>query len=205
MEGGCGTGRSAGELTRLLQAWSSGDDAARDAVVPLLYSELRRRAAALLRHEGRFHTFSPTDLANEAYLRIARQASGWRNREQFFAIAARLMRRILVDHARARKAAKRGRALRVTLVEGMVAAPPPEVDLIELDDALAELAARDERQAQLVELRFFGGLSHDESASAMGMSTSTAKREWAMAKAWLYRRMSESMREPSRRSGRHGR
>lgn len=192
---------SSGELTRLLQSWSSGDESARDAVVPLLYSELRRRAAALLKQEGRAHTFSPTDLANEAYLRIVRQMTHWKNREQFFAVAAKLMRRILVDHARARKAAKRGRALRVTFVEGLVAAATPEpVDLVELDEALAELAHLDARQEQLVELRFFGGLSHDESAAAMGISTSTAKREWAMAKAWLYRRISESMRA----SGRHG-
>jgi RNA polymerase sigma factor (TIGR02999 family) len=185
--------QSGGELTRLLKAWSDGDGSARDAVVPLLYSELRHRAAALLRQEGRAHTFSPTDLANETYLRIVRQTARWQNREQFFAVAARLMRRILVDHARARKALKRGRALRVTLVEGKVAAPPEPVDLVELDEALSELALRDARQAQLVELRFFGGLSHDESASAMGISASTAKREWAMAKAWLYRRISESM------------
>jgi RNA polymerase sigma factor (TIGR02999 family) len=178
-------------LTSLLQSWSSGDESARDAVVPLLYSELRYRAAGLLKHEGRVHTFSPTELANETYLRIARQTTHWRNRDQFFAVAARLMRRILVDHARARKAAKRGRALRVTLVEDVVAAPPEPVDLVNLDEALAELADLDARQAQLVELRFFGGLSHEETAAALGISTSTVKREWAMAKAWLYRRLSE--------------
>ena len=181
--------RQEGDLTRLLQAWSKGDDTARDAVVPLLYAELRGRAAGILRQEGRIHTFSPTDLANETYLRIVRQTTEWRNRDQFFGVAARLMRRILVDHARARKAEKRGRALKVTLVEGSVAAPPEPVDLIELDEALAELALLDERQARLVELRFFGGLSHKESASAMEISPSTAKREWAMAKAWLYRRV----------------
>jgi RNA polymerase sigma factor (TIGR02999 family) len=189
-------------MTRLLQAWSGGDDSARDAVVPLLYSELRHRAAALLRQEGRAHTFSPTDLAHETYLRIARQTAEWRNRDQFFGVAARMMRRILVDHARARKAAKRGRALKVTLVEGRVAAPPEPVDLVELDEALKELAVLDERQAQLVELRFFGGLSYDESASAMGISTSTAKREWAMAKAWLYRRITQSARPDSSRASR---
>jgi RNA polymerase sigma factor (TIGR02999 family) len=193
---------SSGELTRLLQSWSGGDESARDAVVPLLYSELRRRAAALLKQEGRAHTFSPTDLANEAYLRIVRQTTHWKNRDQFFAVAARLMRRILVDHARARKAVKRGGALKVTLVEGLVAAPPEPVDLVELDEALKELAVLDERQAQLVELRFFGGLSYDESASAMGISTSTAKREWAMAKAWLYRRITESARPDSSRASR---
>jgi RNA polymerase sigma factor (TIGR02999 family) len=188
-------------LTRLLRSWSSGDESARDAVVPLLYSELRRRAAALLKQEGRPHTFSPTDLANEAYLRIVRQTTHWKNRDQFFAVAAKLMRRILVDHARARKAEKRGRALRVTLVEERLAAPAPEpVDLVEVNDALAELAHIDARQAQLVELRFFGGLTHLESASVLGISPSTAKREWAMAKAWLYRRISESVRA----SGRHG-
>jgi RNA polymerase sigma factor (TIGR02999 family) len=185
-------------LTALLRSWSSGDESARDAVVPLLYAELRHRAAALLKKEGRAHTFSPTDLAHEAYLRIARQTAEWRNREQFFAVAARLMRRILVDHARARKASKRGRALRVTLVDDVMAAPLRPVDLVELDEALAELARLDARQAQLVELRFFGGLSHDESASALGISSSTAKREWAMAKAWLYRRIVQS---PGRASG----
>jgi RNA polymerase sigma factor (TIGR02999 family) len=192
-------------LTRLLQSWSSGDESARDAVVPLLYSELKRRAAGLLKREGRAHTFSPTDLAHEAYLRIARQTTHWQNREQFFGVAARLMRRILVDHARARKAAKRGRALRVTLVEGLVAAAPPEpVDLVELDEALADLAVLDPREAQIVELRFFGGLSHEETASVLGISTSTAKREWVMAKAWLYRRISESRERPSPRpSGRN--
>jgi RNA polymerase sigma factor (TIGR02999 family) len=185
-------------LTSLLQSWSSGDESARDAVVPLLYTELRHRAAALLKQEGRVHTFSPTDLANETHLRIVRQTTHWQNRDQFFAVAARLMRRILVDHARARKAAKRGRALRVTLVEDLVPAQPEAVDLLELDEALAELAVLDPRQAQLVELRFFGGLSHDESASALNISTSTAKREWAMAKAWLYRRISESFQRRDR-------
>jgi RNA polymerase sigma-70 factor, ECF subfamily len=188
-------------LTRLLQSWSGGDESARDAVVPLLYGELKHRAKALLKREGRAHTFSPTDLAHEAYLRIARQTTHWRNRDQFFGVAAKLMRRILVDHARARRAAKRGHALRVTLVEGLVVVAPPEpVDLVELDESLQELALLDPRQAQIVELKFFGGLSQDECASVLGISTSTAKREWAMAKAWLYRRISGSMKGPPPRS-----
>jgi RNA polymerase sigma factor (TIGR02999 family) len=180
------------DLTRLLHAWNGGDEAARDAVVPLIYTELRNIAAAFMKREQPGHTFSPTDLANESYLRLIRQNGGWKNRDQFFALAAQMMRRILVDHARAKKAAKRGGALRVTLVEAMVAAPSEAVDLVVLDDALEALALRDERQARLVELRFFGGLSHDEAAEALGISVATAKRDWAMAKAWLYRHISSS-------------
>ncbi len=189
-----------GHLTGLLQAWSSGDEAARDAVVPLIYSELLNIAGAFLKREHPGHTFCPTDLANESYLRLVRQNAAWQNRDQFFAMAARMMRRVLVDHARAKKAAKRGRAIRVTLVEGTLAAPSEAVDLINLDDALASLALRDERQAQLVELRFFGGLSHEEAASALGISVATAKRDWAMAKAWLFRHISTSTDRGSRQA-----
>jgi RNA polymerase sigma factor (TIGR02999 family) len=181
------------DLTRLLHAWNSGDEAARDEVVPLIYTELRNIAAAFMKRERPDHTFCPTDLANESYLRLVRQNGAWKNRDQFFALAARMMRRILVDHARAKKAAKRGRSLRVTLVEAMVAAPSESVDLVLLDEALAALALRDPRQAQLVELRFFGGLSHDEAAAALDISVATAKRDWAMAKAWLYRHISSSV------------
>jgi RNA polymerase sigma factor (TIGR02999 family) len=179
----------AGEVTRLLQAWSEGDAGARDRLIPVVYEELRRRAAAHLRRERREHTLKPTDLVHETYLRLCQQSSGWQNREQFFGVASRLMRRILVDHARARGAAKRGRALRVTLVEGLLDATPSEPDLLDLDSALAELEALDPRQGSLVELRFFGGLTLEEAASALGISRATANREWAMAKAWLFRRL----------------
>jgi RNA polymerase sigma factor (TIGR02999 family) len=182
----------AGEVTRLLQAWSEGDAAARDRLIPVVYEELRRRAAAHLRRERREHTLKPTDLVHETYLRLCQQSSGWQNRDQFFGVASRLMRRILVDHARARGAAKRGRALRVTLVEGLLDATPSEPDLLDLDSALAELEALDARQGSLVELRFFGGLTLEEAASALGVSRATANREWAMAKAWLFRRLKRS-------------
>jgi RNA polymerase sigma factor (TIGR02999 family) len=182
----------AGDVTRLLQAWSEGDADARDRLIPVVYDELRRRASAHLRRERRDHTLRPTDLVHETYLRLCEQNAAWQNREQFFGVASRLMRRILVDHARARGAAKRGRALRVTLVEGLVGAAVEEPDLLDLDAALEELQGLDGRQASLVELRFFGGLTLEEAASALGISRATANREWAMAKAWLYRRLKRS-------------
>jgi RNA polymerase sigma-70 factor (ECF subfamily) len=178
-----------GELTRLLHAWSAGDVAARDQLLPVVYQELRRRAAAFLKHENRGHTFRPTDLVHETYLRLCQQNVGWKNRDQFFGVAARLMRRILVDHARARAAAKRGRGLRATLSEDVAATAAADLDVLAVDAALAELAVLDPRQAELVELRFFGGLTLAEVAQLQGLSLSTANREWAMARAWLYRRL----------------
>jgi RNA polymerase sigma-70 factor (ECF subfamily) len=181
-----------GAVTRLLHAWSQGDALARDRLMPLVYDELRRRAAAFLRRERRDHTLRPTDLVHEAYLRLRSQNSAWQNREQFFAVAARLMRRVLVDHARARKAAKRGQALRVELTDSLSpTVPPPQPDLIELDKALQELAARDPRLETLVELRFFGGLTQQESADVLGVSLATANREWALARSWLWRRLKD--------------
>ena len=178
-----------GEVTRLLHAWGEGDDAARDRLIPIVYQELRRRAAAHLRHERAGHTLRPTDLVHEAYLRLCKQDVAWENREQFFGVASRLMRRILVDHARARAAAKRGGGLRVT-AEGDLAGPAPEEpDLLDLDAALDELAALDERQAHLVELRYFGGLSIEETARVLDLSAATVSREWTAARTWLYRRL----------------
>ena len=182
----------AGELTRLLQSWSRGDTEARDRLLPLVYQQLRRRAAGYLRRENRNHTLRPTDLVHETYLRLCEQSAAWKNRDQFFGVAARLMRRILVDHARARSAAKRGRGLRVTLSDDLAASVAADVDILALDDALGELAARDPRQAELVELRFFGGLTQPEVATTMGFSLATANREWAMARAWLFRRLKVS-------------
>jgi RNA polymerase sigma factor (TIGR02999 family) len=158
--------------------------------MPVVYDELRRRAAAYLRRERRGHTLRPTDLVHEAYLRLGEQNAGFRNREQFFGVASSLMRRILVDHARARATGKRGGGLHVTLVEDVMAPAPEQPDLLELDAALDELAALDARQVQLVELRFFGGLTTAEAAHALDISLATANREWACAKAWLFRRLS---------------
>jgi RNA polymerase sigma factor (TIGR02999 family) len=185
---------SSGEVTRLLQAWRDGDEAARDRVIPLVYAELRRRAAGHLRRERRGHTLRPTDLVHETYLRLCGQDPAWRNREQLFGVASQLMRRILVDHARMRAALKRG-GVRVTLAEDMAASPTAEPDLLDLDAALEELAALDERQVRLVELRFFGGLAIEEAARVLGVSVATANRDWVTAKAWLFRRLKR--RKPS--------
>jgi RNA polymerase sigma factor (TIGR02999 family) len=180
---------SPGALTRLLQAWSGGDPQAQERLIPLIYGELRRNAAAQLRRERAHHTLNPTALVHETYVRLCAQNALWQNREQFFCVAARLMRRILLDHARSRGARKRDAGLRVTLREGLLAADPQQPDLAELDRALDELLELDERQAQLVELRFFGGLTLEEAAAALEVSLATANRDWAMAKAWLYRRL----------------
>lgn len=191
---------SPGELTRLLQAWKDGDEGARERLLPIIYTDLRRRAASHLRRDRHGHTLQPTDLVHETYLRLCEQNSAWQNREQFFAVASRLMRRILVDHARARGAAKRGGGLRVTLAEHLVPTPPVQPDLLDLDTALDELAALDERQARLVELRYFGGLTIEETAAVLGVSVPTANREWATAKMWLYRRLKPTTRpaDPAR-------
>jgi RNA polymerase sigma factor (TIGR02999 family) len=179
---------SPGEVTRLLQEWRAGDTAARDRLLPVVYAELRRRAARHLRRERRGHTLCPSDLVHEAYLRLVAQDPAWRNREQLYGVASTMMRRILVDHARRRAAAKRG-GVRVTLAEGAAPTRGVEPDLLDLDRALEELAARDERQVRLVELRFFGGLRIEEAAAELGISVATATRDWAHAKAWLYRRL----------------
>jgi RNA polymerase sigma factor (TIGR02999 family) len=175
-------------VTRLLQAWSTGDLRARDELMPLVYAELRRRAAAHLKRERPGHTLRPTDLLHEAYLRLCAQNAGFKNRDHFFGVASRLMRRILVDHARARSAAKRGRGLRVTLADDVAAASAP-MELLDLDAALDELASLDEREARVVELRYFGGLTLQETARVLGVSLATAKNDWAHAKAWLFARL----------------
>src|SRR5688500_7538403 len=155
----------------------------------MVYAELRRRAAAHLKRERPGHTLRPTDLLHEAYLRLCAQNAGFKNRDHFFAVATRLMRRILVDHARARSAAKRGQALRVTLADDLAVAAAPPADILEIDAALDELSALDEREARVVELRFFGGLTFKETARVLGISVATAKNDWAHAKAWLYARL----------------
>ena len=177
------------DLTELLRAWGDGDLEARDRLVPLVYQELRRRAAAHLRRERRDHTLQPTDLVHEAYLRLVDQdRAAWRNRTQFFAVASGMMRRILVDRARTRRRAKReGGWARVTLDEGLAATLPRDVDVIDLDDALRALEAFDERKCRIAELRFFGGLSLEETGEALGISVATAERDWQMARAWLFK------------------
>lgn len=181
-----------GEVTRLLEAWREGDETARERLIPFVYQELRKRAAAFLRHERRGHTFRATDLVHETYLRLCAQNAGWHNREQFFGVSCRLMRRILVDHARRRLAGKRNWGVRVTLSAVPAESPETQPDLLDLDAALEELATFDERQARLVELRYFGGLTVQEAARALGVSLATAHRDWVMAKSWLFRRLEQT-------------
>jgi RNA polymerase sigma factor (TIGR02999 family) len=180
---------SPGDITRLLDAWGRGDVAARDSLVPIVYDALRKRAASQLRRERPGFTLRPTELVHETYLRLCRQNAGWKGRDQFFGVAAQLMRRIIVDHARARNAQKRGQGLRVTLDAGLVAARAADADAVDVDDALDELSRLDERQGRLVELRFYGGLTLEEAARALDISLATANRDWAHAKAWLFRRL----------------
>ena len=178
-------------VSGLLRAWGAGDLHARDDLVPLVYRELRRRAAGYLRHERPDHTLAPTALVHEAYLRlVGQQRVAWQNRAHFFGVAAQMMRRILVDHARAHHAAKRpGAGLKVVLDERMGVAQPRDCEVLMLDRVLNELTTLDSRQGQIVELRYFGGLSEEEVAGVLGMSRSTVTREWRAARAWLYRRL----------------
>jgi RNA polymerase sigma-70 factor (ECF subfamily) len=180
----------AGTVSQLLLAWGRGDLQAREHLVPLVYRELRKRAAAYLRRERRDHTLQPTALVNEAYLRLMGQRRvTWLNRAQFFGVAAQIMRRILVDYARERHAAKRPGGVRVTLDDNMGIARPIDCELLMLDEALQALARLDERQAHIVELKYFGGLSEEEVAAVLSLSRATITREWQSARAWLYRRM----------------
>jgi RNA polymerase sigma factor (TIGR02999 family) len=182
---------STGVVTGLLQAWAAGNPRAQDDLLPLVYKELRRRAAAHLRRERKHHTLGPTALVHEAYLRLADQRQvDWQGRVHFFALASRVMRRVLVDYARARAAAKRpDDALRVILDNEAASIDPRGCDLLLLDQALNELADLDPRQASVVELVYFGGLSETEVADVISASRSTVARELRTAKAWLYRRM----------------
>jgi RNA polymerase sigma factor (TIGR02999 family) len=174
--------------TQLLLAWTAGDRRALDQMLPLVYDELHRLASSYLSRERPDHTLQPTALVHEAFLRLINQREvDWRNRAQFLGVAAGLMRRILVNHARDRAAAKRGgERERVSLSLVEVPSGGPDVDLIALEDALERLAALDERKAKVVELRFFGGLSVEEVAEVLGVSRATVEREWSFARAWLY-------------------
>jgi RNA polymerase sigma-70 factor, ECF subfamily len=179
---------STNEVTGLLLDWSNGDRAALDKLVPLVHDELHRLAHHYMRQERAGHTLQTTALVNEAYMRLIDQRSvRWQSRAHFFAIAAQLMRRILVDYARSRRYAKRGgEARQVTFDESVLVSPQKGAELIAVDDALTDLAARDSRKSQIVELRFFGGLNIEETAEVTGLSASTVQREWRSAKAWLY-------------------
>jgi len=190
----------ADEMTELLRAWGGGDAEASEAVARLVYAELRRQARRALRREGEGHTLQPTALVHEAWLRLDEQhGARWESRTQFFAVAAQMMRRVLVDHARGRRALKRGgAAAQITLgaVESEKAVTDVQhderldpVDLIALDEALARLASLDPDKARLVELRYFAGLSIPDAAAALGVSAATVGREWAVARMWLRREL----------------
>jgi len=183
---------SSPDITQLLMAWNQGDQTALDQLIPLVYAELRRLAERYMARESPGHTLQTTALVNEAYLRLIDQRQvRWQNRAHFFGVSAQLMRRILVDLARARHYLKRGgEARQVELDEALVISPERDADLVALDDALQALAAFDPRKAQVVELRFFGGLSVAETAEVLQISTDTVTRDWQAAKAWLYREMS---------------
>jgi RNA polymerase sigma factor (TIGR02999 family) len=182
---------SSDDVTELLQAWNRGDAAARDRLMAVVYDELRHRAAAHLRRERPGHTLQPTALVNEAYLRLVGQRAAWKNRGQFFGVAAEIMRRILVDRARARRAAKRsGQWSRVTLDPSLSVVRQDDVDVLDLDAALTRLAALDSRKSRIAELRFFAGLSLEETGDALGVSLATVERDWQAARAWLFKELS---------------
>ena len=180
-------------ITQLLNQWSDGDEGALDRLTPLVYEELRKQAARYLRRERPGHTMQTTVLINEAYLRlIDAKEVRWQGRAHFFAIAANLMRRILVDHARQRNAAKRGGSpIHVTLDRIIATAKQSNIEVLAIDEALTKLAGIDRQQAQIVELRFFSGLSVEETAAALAISPRTVKRDWSVARAWLRREIGE--------------
>jgi RNA polymerase sigma factor (TIGR02999 family) len=183
--------QSPGAVTQLLRAWSDGEDDALERLTPLVEAELRRLARGYMGRERRGHTLQPTALVNEAFLRLTDARSvRWQDRAHFLGISARLMRRVLVDHARSRGYRKRGGdAQRVTLNEGLVASSGPDLDVVALDRALEGLASVDVRKSRMIELRFFGGLSVDETAEVLHVSTDTVKRDWRLAKLWLLREL----------------
>jgi RNA polymerase sigma factor (TIGR02999 family) len=181
-------------VTRLLVNWGNGDQQALDQLMPLVYDELRKLAGAYLRREKSGHTLQSTALVHEAFLKLVTQRDvQWKNRAHFFGIAAQMIRRILVDHARLGLAEKRGSGgIKVELNDVMAVASQRELDVLQLDTALAKLTQIDERQARIVELRFFAGMSVEETAEVVQLSPATVKREWSSAKAWLFREMSRA-------------
>jgi len=187
-------GQPSNQVTELLVRWRGGDKAALDSLMPLVYSELHRIANHYLRSERQDHTLQSTALVHEAYVRLAAQdLPVWQNRAHFFAVAAQLMRQILVDYARRHRASKRGGSVyKLTLEDAQDQPEATDVDIVALDDALKELAAMDSQQSRVVELKFFGGLSIDETAEVLGISSSTVKRDWITARAWLFRELDRS-------------
>jgi RNA polymerase sigma factor (TIGR02999 family) len=180
---------ASGEVTGLLRAWGAGDTSALDALLPLVQAELRRLARRYMASERRDHTLQTTALVHEAFIRLVdAQQVNWNDRAHFFGIAARLMRRVLVDHARERRAAKRGGgAFNVPFEDGMIVSAPRGLDLLALDSALEALSLIDERQARVVDMRFFAGMTVEETAEALHLSADTVKRDWRLAKLWLLR------------------
>ncbi|MGE0101510.1 MAG: sigma-70 family RNA polymerase sigma factor [Blastocatellales bacterium] len=183
--------KSKTEITQLLVAWGKGDQDAFGRLMPLVYDEMRKIARRYMNRQRPDHTLQTTALVNEAYLRLIDSSKvQWQNRAHFFAISAQVMRRILVDFARARTNQKRGGgAQKVVLDEALAISAEPGADLVALDDALNDLAVIDKRQSQIVELRYFGGLSEDEVAEVLGISSRTVRRDWSLARAWLYRQL----------------
>jgi RNA polymerase sigma factor (TIGR02999 family) len=188
---------SSHDITQLLRAWRDGDEHALELVTPVVYDELRKSAKRLMSRERDGHTLQTTALINEVYLRLVNLDDvNWQDRAHFFAICARLMRRILTDYARSRSYLKRGRdARRVTLDEALMVSADPPLDLVTLERALSKLEAVDSRKSSVVELRFFGGLSLKETAEALKISTDTVTRDWNLAKAWLLREMDGEQRD----------
>jgi|SRR5687767_3827570 len=184
-------------ITQMLLDWSGGDKAALERMMPIVYGELHRLAHRYMNRENRGHTLQTSALVNEAYLRLIDQRSvEWHNRAHFFAIAAQMMRRILVDHARSHKYAKRGAgAVHVSLENAAMISNEPTAEVVALDEALRKLESIDPQQARVVEVRFFGGLTIKETAEALGISVDMVKREWSTAKAWLHREMSGGFHE----------
>jgi RNA polymerase sigma-70 factor (ECF subfamily) len=181
----------AGRVTQLLRAWSAGDPAALDALVPMVEAELRRLARGYMARERRNHTLQPTALVHEAFVRLAdAQHLSWQSRAHFLGITARLMRRVLVDHARDRNVQKRcGAVPRVAFEEEMAVSPPLNIDVLALDRALEALALIDERKCRVIDMRFFAGMTVEETAEALQVSTDTVKRDWRIAKLWLLREL----------------
>ena len=185
---------SLNEITEQLIAWSKGDDAALEQLIPAVYQELRRMADHYLRGEDSGHSLQPTALVHEAYLRLIDQTKvEWQNRAHFFGVAAQMMRRILIDHAKAKHRVKRGgTAVKVMLDENVNFTQERASELLALDDALQTLARMDERKSRIVELRYFGGLTVEETAQVLGISDKTVMRDWNLAKAWLYRELTSN-------------
>ncbi len=188
------SGTASQEITQLLLAWGDGDKRALDKLMPFVYEELRRLARNYMRHQPSDHTLQTTALVNEAYLRLIDSSQvRWQNRTHFFAISAQLMRRILVDFARAKKAGKRGgQDQKITFDEALPVSSEQESELIALDEALNELAVLNERQSRIVEMRYFGGMTEEEIAETLDISTRTVRRDWSIARAWLYRELKKN-------------